>query len=81
MLEKHGVPEIVAGLGVLIVSLIALDTFNNRLLGQGTLNNPSNSAALAAAGKGSFTVHIVRIVSAVLPGMLRIGLQIELLAL
>lgn len=64
MLAKNGVPEILAGLGVLVVALIGLDTFNNTFLGEGTLNNPSNNAAFAAAGKGTFSVHFVRVVSA-----------------
>ena len=64
ILEKNGVPPIVAGLGVLIAALIALDTFNNVVLGEGVLNNPSNALAFAAAGKGSsLPAATVRIVS------------------
>ena len=46
-------PPIVAGLGVLIAALIALNTFNNVVLGEGLLNKYSNALAFAAAGKGS----------------------------
>ena len=64
ILEKNGLPPIVAGLGVLIAALIALDTFNNVVLGEGVLNNPSNALAFAAAGKGSsLPAATVRIVS------------------
>ena len=67
-LEKHlGLPPMVAGLCILVGALISLDAFNNTFLGAETLNNPSNNIAFAAAGKGHFSVHIPRIVSAACP--------------
>ncbi len=48
---------------MLVVALVVLDTFNQSVLGEGTLNNPVNSLGFAAAGKGPFTSHVLRIVS------------------
>lgn len=63
ILEDKGVPPAVAGLGVLVAALISLDTFNQTVLGDGVLNNPSNALAFAAAGKGVvFSTATVRIV-------------------
>lgn len=63
-LEKLGLPPVAAGLAVLVTALIVLDTFNQNVLGEGTLNNPVNSLGFAAAGKGPFFSHLFRIVSA-----------------
>ena len=62
-LEHLGLPPVAAGLAVLVVALVVLDTFNQSVLGEGTLNNPVNSLGFAAAGKGPFTSHVLRIVS------------------
>ncbi len=62
-LEKIGLPSVPASLAVLVVALILLDTFNNSVLGEGTLNNPVNSLGFAAAGQGTFAAHLLRIVS------------------
>ena len=62
-LEKIGLPPVAAGLAVLLVALVVLDTFNQSVLGEGTLNNPVNSLGFAAAGKGPFVSHVLRIVS------------------
>ncbi|EIE21310.1 aquaporin-like protein [Coccomyxa subellipsoidea C-169] len=70
ILEKNGVPPIVAGLGVLVAALISLDTFNNTVLGEGVLNNPSNTLAFAAAGKDVFSKATVRIGAQVAGGVL-----------
>lgn len=61
-LEKFGLPSVPASLAVLVVALVLLDTFNNSVLGEGTLNNPVNSLGFAAAGKGTFAAHLLRIV-------------------
>ena len=61
-LEHLGLPPIAAGLAVLVVALVVLDTFNQSVLGEGTLNNPVNSLGFAAAGKGPFVSHVLRIV-------------------
>ncbi|BDA44538.1 probable aquaporin SIP1-1 at C-terminar half [Coccomyxa sp. Obi] len=70
ILENKGVPPAVAGLGVLVAALIALDTFNQTFLGDGVLNNPSNALAFAAAGKGVvFSTATVRIGAQVAGGL------------
>ena len=65
-LEKVGLPPTAAGLGVLVIALVVLDTFNQSVLGEGTLNNPVNSIGFAAAGQGPFVSHLCRIVSRLL---------------
>ena len=62
-LEYIGLPPVAAGLAVLVVALVVLDTFNQSVLGEGTLNNPVNSLGFAAAGKGPFASHVLRMVS------------------
>ena len=61
-LERFGLPSVPASLAVLVVALVLLDTFNNSVLGEGTLNNPVNSLGFAAVGKGTFAAHLLRIV-------------------
>ena len=65
-LEKVGLSPTAASLGVLVIALVVLDTFNQSVLGEGTLNNPVNSVGFAAAGKGPFVSHLFRIVSCLL---------------
>lgn len=81
MLEKNGIPQVVAGLGVLVAALIALDTFNNTFLAEGTLNNPVNALAFAAAGKGFFSTATFRIVRSPASSLLVLRQQFPFLRL
>ena len=58
-----GLSPAVAGLCILVTALVTLDAFNNTFLGADTLNNPSNNVAFAAAGRGTVSVHLTRMVS------------------
>ena len=62
-LEHIGLPPVVAGLAVLVFALAVLDTFNQSVLGAGTFHNPVNSLGFAAAGKGPFASHVLRMVT------------------
>ncbi|CAL5228070.1 g11138 [Coccomyxa viridis] len=72
-LEHIGLPPVVAGLAVLVFALVILDTFNQSVLGAGTFHNPVNSLGFAAAGKGPFASHVLRMLAQVGGGVLGAG--------
>lgn len=57
-----GIPEMVAGLSVLVTGLIIFGPVADWIGGPGTLFNPSHNLAFAALGDGKKRVHLMRMV-------------------
>ena len=62
MLAETGIPPFAAGLAVLLTGLALFDPVAQIVGGHGVSFNPATSACFAAAGKGSWGYHLLRMV-------------------